>query len=389
MKLVFFAHPTFLGSQSMMRFTSYLSIGMQARKHEVQVWSPRAFFFKLPLPQFVKKWMGYIDQYILFKFWVLKEIKKCPSDTLFVFTDQALGPWIPWIGDRPHVIHCHDFLAQRSALGQIEENTTKWAGRQYQAYIRRGYQQGKNFVSVSKKTQADLHQFLLRPPSISEVVYNGLNQAFLPGDFGGARILLGLKTGIDLTDGYILHIGGNQWYKNRTGVIEIYNAFRLENESTLPLLLIGQHPSSNLLEAYRNSLYKNDIHFLDNIGDELLKVAYIGAALFIFPSLAEGFGWPIAEAMAAGCLVITTGEDPMKEVAGNAGFFIPRKPHNKDEIQLWACEAGRVIDAVVKLSVDERSEEVKRGIENSKRFDANTTLDKIEKIYQTIANNMH
>lgn len=389
MKLVFFAHPTFLGSQSMMRFTSYLSIGMQAREHEVQIWSPRASFFKLPLPQFIKKWMGYIDQYILFKFWVFKKIKNCPSDTLFIFTDQALGPWVPWIGDRPHVIHCHDFLAQRSALGQIKENATKWAGRQYQAYIRRGYQRGRNFVSVSKKTQIDLHQFLLKSPSISEVVYNGLNQTFLPGDFNAARVVLELKTGIDLTGGYVLHIGGNQWYKNRVGVIEIYNAFRLENELALPLLLIGQQPSVSLLEIYLSSPYKNDIHFLDNIEDELLKVAYVGATLFVFPSLAEGFGWPIAEAMASGCLVITTEEDPMKEVAGNAGFLIPRKPYNKDEIRLWAREAGKVIDAVVKLSVEERSEEVKRGIENSKRFDADITLNKIELIYQAIANDMH
>jgi glycosyltransferase involved in cell wall biosynthesis len=382
MKIVFFAHPSFLGSQSMSRFASMLSKGMEQHGHRVEIWSPKAKFFKIPAPMFIRKWLGYIDQYIVFGFEVKKRLKGCSEDTLFVFTDQALGPWIPWINNRPHVIHCHDFLAQRSAKGEIEENPTSWTGRQYQTYIRNGYQKGKNFISVSEKTREDLHRFLLDPPAISEVVYNSLNQTFVPLDQKEARVLLGNKIGLDLNEGYILHIGGNQWYKNRIGVIEIYNEFRLINDITLPLLLIGKQPSASLLEVYERSAFKDDIHFLCDIEDKMLSIAYSGATVFIFPSLAEGFGWPIAEAMACGCPVITTNEAPMTEVAGKAGLFINIKPN--DNIKSWAKKSAQVVNDIVKISIADRKEIVKAGLLNSERFNAKKIIDNVEQVYLKI-----
>ena len=60
--------------------------------------------------------------------------------------------------------------------------------------------------------------------------------------------------------------------------------------------------------------------------DDLVKMAYVGASLFLFPSLAEGFGWPIAEAMASGCPVITTNKRPMTEVTKGTGRLIEKMP---------------------------------------------------------------
>lgn len=384
MHIVFFAHPLFLGSKSMGRFSTTLSEGMKKSGHTVEIWSPKPCFFLIPLPNAVRKWLGYIDQYVVFRFEVRSRLKRCPADTLFVFTDQALGPWIPWIKNRPNVIHCHDFLAQLSAKGEIEENPTSWTGRQYQSYIRRGYQKGENFISVSQKTREDLHRFLLTPPIRSEVVYNSLNQSFFQVDPLKARTLLGDKVGLGLSSGYILHIGGNQWYKNRVGVIEIYNAFRAKGEANLPLLLIGKEPSSALLKAYENSNFKTDIHFLCDIEDDLLSTAYSGATVFIFPSLAEGFGWPIAEAMACGCPVITTNEAPMTEVADNAGFLIPPKPIDSNKNEIWANQAAEIVNHLVNISFKEREKIVERGLLNCKRFDQKNAIEQIEGIYQTI-----
>src|SRR5690242_18665361 len=139
MRIIFFTHPSFLSHQSMPRFANMLTEGMKKRGHEVEAWAPKPYFFKLPLPTAFKKWLSYIDQYILFPIIIKRRINKRSKDTLFVFTDHALGPWIPLVKDRPHVVHCHDFLAQRSAMGEVPENLTSWSGKQYQAFIRRGY----------------------------------------------------------------------------------------------------------------------------------------------------------------------------------------------------------------------------------------------------------
>ncbi|AHM62217.1 mannosyltransferase [Flammeovirgaceae bacterium 311] len=384
MNLVFFTHPSFFGSNSMPRFTQMLALGMKERGHHVELWSPHPLFVRVPFPSGMKKWLGYIDQFIVFPEEVRKRLKKCARDTLYIFTDQALGLWVPLVSDRPHVIHCHDFLAQQSALGQFEENPTGWTGRQYQSLIRRGYSKGKHFISVSNKTREDLHHFLPVFPTCSEVVYNGLNQKIEPQSPELARSILGDEISINLSDGYLLHVGGNQWYKNRTGVIEIYNAWRMWSGKALPLLMIGMQPSDNIQKERTQSPFREDIHFLTGVPDRSVLLAYSGASVFLFPSLAEGFGWPIAEAMAAGCPVITTDEAPMNDVAGKAGFLIPRRPLKDYKIEAWAISAARVVDKIIELKPEVRKTVVAAGLLNAKRFDTEFALNRIEMIYKGI-----
>ena len=147
---------------------------------------------------------------------------------------------------------------------------------------------------------------------------------------------------------------------------------------------MGPQASSHLRAAYKASPYCSDIHLLCGMDDVFLRKAYAGACLFIFPSLAEGFGWPIAEAMASGCPVITTGEAPMTEVAGNEAYYIPKMPKNSLKKTKWDQDAAIKIEEILQLSQSKRDEVVARGIENAKRFDSEIALNKIEKIYMDI-----
>lgn len=368
----------------MPRFAKMLAEGMEKRGHQVEIWSPGPKFYNLPFPKAFKKWLGYIDQYLVFPKQTRKKLKAVKPDTLFVITDQALGPWVPLVANYAHVIHCHDFIAQQSALGLIPENPISRTGKQYQSYIRQGYSKGKNFISVSKKTQQDLHSFVNPATIESEVVYNGLNQTFEAKDVAKARIEIGDKTGIDLSKGYILHIGGNQFYKNRTGVVEIYDAWQSISKVSLPLLLIGEIPDEKLSFRISQSPYKTNIYGLNNIEDRLISAAYSGAAVFLFPSLAEGFGWPIAEAMACGCPVITTDEAPMTEVAGEVGFLIPKQPNEEIYIKSWAQNAAKTVEKVISLPPSERINIVSAGFKNANRFNTENALNKIENFYQSI-----
>jgi len=367
----------------MPRFAKMLGDGMLKRGHQINFWSPKARFNKLPVPDSLKKWMGYIDQYIVFPLEARMRMRRCAWDTLFVFTDHALGPWIPLTANKPHAIHCHDFLAQRSALGEIEHNKTGWSGKKYQSFIFNGYSKGKFFISVSEKTRQDLEHFLPSNPKRSDMVYNGLNQSFVPVAREEARHVLSNATGMNLSGGFILHVGGNQWYKNRKGVIEIYNAWRSATASeVIPLLLVGYKPDAGLQEVYEASPFKKDIHVLTGLNDELVRMAYAGASVFLFPSLAEGFGWPIAEAMASGCAVITTDAAPMTEVAGNAALLIPLCVQAANTI--WAKQGAAAIDQILLETEEEKNMRIEKGIENAKRFDAEHALDQIDGIYKEI-----
>jgi len=385
MKIIFLSHPLFLGSNSMPRYANWLSNGMRERGHEVEIWQPQPKFFNLPAPASLKKWLGYIDQYIVFPFVIKSGIKKQPANTLYVFTDHALGPWVPYLAKQKHIIHCHDFLAQRSAMGSIPQNKTGFGGRMYQKFIRSGYRKGENFISISKKTQEDLHEFLCdKKPKYSTVVYNGLNQNFSVQDSAICRSEVGSAIGRDVSAGYFLHVGGNQWYKNRPGVIKIYNHLSQQvGYADLPLVMIGPKPNQQLLNEREASAVKQNIYLLSDASDDLVKKAYSGASAFIFPSLAEGFGWPIAEAMASGSFVVTTNDAPMSEVAGDAALLCDVCPTATEQQDAWAAKTANAIVEVLDNPAQKQAL-VAAGIENAKRFDSEKTLDTIETIYKQI-----
>ncbi len=389
MKLVFLSHPFFLGHQSMPRYLYMLADGMRKRGHHVEIMAPVERIAKLSNSKSLKKWFGYIDQYVIFKRELAVKVRDSPVDSLFVFTDHALGPWVPVVQARPHVIHCHDFIAQRSALDQIPNQTLGWTGKVYQRYIRNGYSKGRNFISVSEKTQRDLHEFLGRTPEFSEVVYNGLNSKLTNENSKEARAKVGKVAGVDVGDGYLLHVGGNQWYKNRIGVIDIYTEWRNTSQAALPLLFVGEKPDFATLHAKTNSPYASDIYFISDQDDKFIRSAYSGSTVFLFPSITEGFGWPIAEAMVCGSIVITTGETPMTEVGADAAMYVPKMPADIKARKAWAQGVAETISTIVNITAAERAAIVNRGYENVDRFKLDRALDKIESIYKKLAPSTH
>lgn len=378
----------------MPRFAEMIRVGMIERGHSVDVWSPKAFFLRGSAPRPLRKWLGYLDQFLVFPLVVRKRLRSLPPDTLYVFGDQALGPWIPLVSGRPHVIHCHDFLAQRSALQEIPENPTRWTGRQYQKFIRRGFQRGKNFISISEATRSDLHRLLGRVPPISEVVYNGLNGDFFPVDREAALAEQPAQWRETLRGGCLLHVGGAQWYKNRAGVVEAYAAYiessrdRAASASgILPLVFVGDPVEPALQERIRQLPAGGKVLAASAISLPRLRALYALADIFLFPSLAEGFGWPIAEAMACGCPVITTDAAPMTEVAGGVAELVPIMPAEPGKRAAWAKSTGQKITETLAWSPGNRSARIAAGLKNARRFDPTKALDAYARIYERIQQN--
>jgi len=383
MKIVLFSHPFFLGQQSMPRFTKMLADNLHERGYEIEIYSPKGYLFNLPVGSFLKKWLGYVDQFIIFPFSIKKKIKN-NTNTVYIFTDHALGMWVPMVKHLPNLVICHDFLAQRSAKGEVPQNPTGWSGSVYQRLIHKGYIMAENFISVSYKTQQDLHHFLGHKPAISKVIYNGLNKKFESIDAEIGREIISNLTGVNLSGGYILHVGGNQWYKNRIGVVKIYDAWCLKYNNPLPLVLIGVTPSEKLKKAIEVSAYKDSIYTFDQITDEYISAAYSGAIVLLYPSIAEGFGWPIAEAMQAGCPVITTNEAPMTEVGSNAALYIPAMPDDDKDLSLWAISSAEKLNDVISLNNTDRKVLIDNGFDNARRFNTSDAIDKLEEVIRVL-----
>ena len=152
MNIVLYTHPAFLGSHSHQHFARMLLRAFQRRGHTVELRQPEPVL-RARIEGRGAKWAGYVDQYLIYPRKMRRQIATDARGTLYVFCDQALGPLIPNAAHRPHVVHCHDLLALRSALALVPENPTGWTGRIYQRYIRAGFQR----VSLMSRSASSLH----------------------------------------------------------------------------------------------------------------------------------------------------------------------------------------------------------------------------------------
>lgn len=323
MRIILLAHPEFLPSTSMPRYARMLRDGLCAKGHEVEVWSakPRLLhFFRFSS---LRKWAGYFDQFVIFPVELLLKVWCEPRRTLFVVTDHALGPLIPFVKNRPHVVHCHDFIAQRSALGELPFAKTRLSGRIYQWWIRLGFSSARNFISISDQTREDLHRILGRSPEISEMVYNGLNYEFYRMDVESAVAALSDVVPESYAGKFILHVGGNQWYKNRGGVLRIYQEYIKQTMpgTAVPLVMVGAQPPQSL-QKLAGEIEGGEITFLAGLSDRQIQACYSIASVLLFPSLMEGFGWPIIEAMACGCPLLVNDRPPMNVLGARVAQVI-------------------------------------------------------------------
>lgn len=386
MNIVIFTHPKFHNSLSMSKYAGTLTDEMRSRNHTVELCTPSAFFYRIPLSGKVKKWLGYIDSFIVFP--IKFKLKNYPVNTLFVFSDQALAPWIYLVKNNPLVIHCHDFMALKSALGFFDENPVSWSGKIYQNLIRKGFMKGENFISVSKKTEEDLLSFLPDKPASSIVVYNQVAPLFKRKNKLSARNRLAEFIGKtqtllpELGDGFILNVGVDVWYKNKRGVLELYAEWRKITQKNLPLVMVGK-PGEHLKALVERSNFNSDFIVMENIPQEILVDAYCGASVFIFPSFEEGFGWPIAEAMACGCPVITTNLAPMTEVGGNAAYYIERRPQNVSDLPSWAQNGAKLMEDILNFTPKKLEKVIQAGLKNNMKFQTTTIVDQTEAFYKS------
>jgi glycosyltransferase involved in cell wall biosynthesis len=269
-------------------------------------------------------------------------------------------------------------MALRSSLGEFPQNSTGWSGRKYQAMIRHGFSRGQAFISGSEKTRTDLHRFLPAKPHVSSMVHHGLNFPFRRMSEAEYRPSLAAARLNVPASRFLLHVGGNQWYKNRTGVLEIYEAYVQQQLTPLSLWMIGAAPTDAMKAIVQRIGSKGDVQFVSGISDEQVCAAYSAARLMVFPSLAEGFGWPIAEAMACGCPVLTTDEAPMTEVGGSAAFYITKRPQSACED--WAKESAKKLSYILGQPFNEQQQTL--GYTQAAKFDTQITMNSYEKIYQ-------
>ncbi|MCP4991879.1 MAG: glycosyltransferase family 4 protein [Colwellia sp.] len=319
---------------SIQKFTNLLSKQLVLHGHETKICKPKSIFSLMfsNTVTGVAKWLGYIDKYILFPFRLKRQVRW--ADIVHI-CDHSNSIYVRYVKNKPHLVTCHDLMAIRSALGDFPENCNiAKSGQLQQRWIANGLTAASFIASVSKSTEKDLKYFVGQGADL-RVIYNGLNYPFRPMDNEQSAKCLG-KYSIDANTPFLLHIGGNQWYKNRLGLIEIYYQM-CQQDNNLPFkLILAGKPLNNELKSLiaRYNLEKNVIEITGASTREIMAL-YSLATAFIFPSIYEGFGWPIIEALACNTIVFTSDREPMNEIGNDAViYFDPNRPSQAAKIIL-------------------------------------------------------
>lgn len=326
MKIVLIANYEPDAQQSMQRYPEMLRRMLESRGHAVRVVRPPVFFGRLVKATNgeVTKWIGYLDKYVL-AFATLRW--QCRGADLVHVCDHSNAMYLQCAGRAPRVITCHDLLAVRAARGDYKPLVVSRTGRRQQSWIFRSLRKAPFVICASRKTASDLEELAPELRHRCRVVYHSLNWTITPAVHGNADEIL-RSLGAKPESVYFLHVGTNTWYKNRLGVLRIFAELRRQQAfRDTYLIMVGAAWTEEMRKFARAvALGEMAIEALQ-ISDEALHILYANALALLFPSLEEGFGWPILEAQACGCPVITTNRAPMTEVAGVAAILIdPEDP---------------------------------------------------------------
>lgn len=337
----------------MQRFAELVLRMLKAAGHEAKLLSPAPLLGKLkPGPSGLGKWLGYADRFLLF----LPRLKReaAWADVIHI-CDQGNAVYVPRIWAKPHIVTCHDLLAIKSAAGAVAVNPTSRTGRVFQRWILSGLRKAQRVVCDSEQTRRELLEVGALPADRTVVVPIALNYPYRPMALGERRAQL-RSLGLGESIPFFLHVGGNQWYKNRMGVVRIFaHLAALSGFARHHLLMVGKPWTREIREAVVEGGLETRVQELVGVSNEDLRALYSAADALVFPSLQEGFGWPIVEAQACGCAVFTTNRAPMTEVGGDAAvYFDPEDP---------AGAAQVIAEGVADVGAIRR-----RGLENAKRF---------------------
>ena len=355
--------------------------GLNGRGYRVQgITAPVLFGRLFPRSYAVAKWLGYIDQFLIFPPLLWLRVRLLPRGSLCVLVDQALGPWLHSLGRRAHVVHCNDLLALEASLGWQPFHRLSRSGRFYQRWILQGFREGRCFLSISAATQVTLERHLQELPLLSAVLHLPLPHRFtvLLGE-QAADVIRQSVPQIDQQP-FLFHIGRN-WYKNRIGVLAIWEQLHLLGVPQHLVLVVSADAEIHNWLVSRTYL-KPFLHVLEGASEELVVALYNRASALLFPSHAEGFGWPILEALGCGCPVITTNKPPMTEVGGDAVTTIPPAPSSREAWEAWAQEAALQVKRVLNRSFTEQERIRELGFAQARRFQFEPWLDQLECYYK-------
>jgi len=211
-------------------------------------------------------------------------------------------------------------------------------------------------IFISESTKNDFHKLFPRYNGIEKVIYLGI-----ASDYNNLNIS---------KKNNIVYIGSRAKYKNF-----LYAVNLLQRLPQFKFQIIGGGPLTKVEKANMNRCIPNRYEYYQSLSNKDLNLKYNEAFFLLYPSIYEGFGFPVIEAQAAGCPVICCNTSSLPEVGGTAAIYISGK-NIKDDLE----KIKQLNDKTFYNNV------LKKGFENCKRFSWKKCAEETYNFYQEAYN---
>jgi glycosyltransferase involved in cell wall biosynthesis len=260
------------------------------------------------------------------------ELALHPPDVLFV-PAHVLPLGVPLRRRMRTVVTIHDMGYMRFPESHTPSQrrelrlSTKWSARN-----------AGRLIAISNTTRDDLVRYADAPPEKISVVHHGVSPRFQPIE--DPNLIASTQAKYGITPPYFLYVGTIQPRKNLARLLEAFASASRDwglgigsavpnPQSPIPdpqLVIAGKHGwLTSEIERQSTQLFGPDspaVRFTGYIADADLPALLSGALAFVFPSLYEGFGMPLLEAMACGTPVLASATSALPEIAGDAALLI-------------------------------------------------------------------
>jgi glycosyltransferase involved in cell wall biosynthesis len=252
----------------------------------------------------------------------------------------------------PFVFCIHDLIHLH-----VPDSSSPFKRAWYRCIVRPAVHRAAAVLTVSEFSHARICEWARVPDDKVINVGNGISSAFTPsGPAHGCH-----------ERPYFLHVGAHRSHKNLPRTLRAFAESHLAGPYRL---ICTGTPSAEVLETIDRHRLAAHICFLPAPDDETLAALYRGAVALVFPSLYEGFGLPVVEAMACGTPVIASAVASIPEIAGDAALLVD--PH----------EVAEIADAFRRLAGSESLREAlrRRGLERATRYSWDDTAARINAV---------
>jgi glycosyltransferase involved in cell wall biosynthesis len=364
------------GQESMQRFAGLLESELRERGVEVRLLRPKPWLIRLVGAetnphQGLAKWWGYLDKFVLFPLVLWRAAR---GYDLIHICDHSNSMYGRWTAGKPWMVTCNDLLAVRSALGEFPQNSTGRLGRLLQGWILHWLNRAPTIACISEATRQDVLRLTDQPADYVNVIHMGLNHPYRrrpEAEWRSTMTAIMARRSLKESTRFVFHVGGNQWYKNREGVMALFANLARDN-ADLYLLIAGKGATEKQTRRVLELGLGQRVHFLGPVSNNEMEALYHGAEFLLFPSLAEGFGWPVIEAQACGCRVATSQRTSLPEVGGESTLYLDLDNE---------AECIERLLALLMESAEQRESRVQGGFQNIERFRPELMVEKYLKIY--------